>query len=145
MEVKIEKVSGKGAKGKSGPQQEVNVSALMEQWSQYKAHEQLILEDCVIAVESESEQYEHCKRLANLLGANLTDDIIPMYTTHIVAELLKPSLKEKLRGLQEESDRLSEKTSNLFRLTSEANKTIGSEHAFKLVTSKWLEQCLIQQ
>ncbi|CDW73016.1 UNKNOWN [Stylonychia lemnae] len=124
-----------------------NVYSVMEQWTKYSANELNILEDCVITFYGNEDQ--HGNKLANLLGANITDSIIPTYTTHIVTENLTPQLKQSLTLLQNKSSDLALRTSRAFGLSDNMNqqqvKVIGQSHTFKLVTVQWLEECLLQE
>lgn len=44
---------------------------------------------------------EEVSYLSNLMGAIITDDIVPYITTHVVAEKQTPVLKFELRSLEE--------------------------------------------
>ena len=56
------------------------------------ANQDLILEDCVLTI-YDSDIYNHGFKIANLLGANITDQIIPTYTTHVITKYITPQLK----------------------------------------------------
>eukprot|EP00347_Sterkiella_histriomuscorum_P001012 403373677 len=144
-ELKSSNQNGKGKKYNAS----TNIPALMEQWTKYGAHELTILSDCVISFFGSDQNNQHAYKLANLLGANLTDSIIPTYTTHIITDAITPQLKQSLTLLQNRSSEMALKTSRLIGmndLTTQGQiKVIGQSHTFKLVTIQWLEECLIQE
>lgn len=47
----------------------------------------------------DSEQYDYAFKIANILGATVTDSIVPFFTTHVIAEKLTPHLRTQLNIL----------------------------------------------
>lgn len=58
-----------------------------------------ILKDCVIHV-YDNELNPEALHLANLMGAIVTDSIIPFLTTHIIAGKMTAMLKSNLNSIQ---------------------------------------------
>ncbi|TNV81653.1 hypothetical protein FGO68_gene48 [Halteria grandinella] len=123
------------------------VGELLETVSRQQADEGIILEDCVIAV-AEQELYARAFRLCNLLGAVVTDQITPQFTTHVISSKITPMLKQSLTNLQtkavDQLNKLTKLTSDTITGGNSSTAIIGYGHNMKLVTIEWLEQCLVQ-
>ncbi len=112
----------------------------METVSRKSCDEALILENCVISI-YDSDLYQQCSRLASLMGATVTDQIMPAFTTHVISSTYSAQLKQDmllLQGKTFENHNRQLKQSEMITA-----KIIGHSHNLKVVTKEWLEQCLI--
>lgn len=81
------------------------------------------------------------------MGANVTDQILPSYTTHVVTKCITPQLKQHLGLLASKSMDFATKHSRLFdssHISAQQQTIIGHTYSIKLVTFNWLESCLLQ-
>jgi hypothetical protein len=101
----------------------------------------LILENCVLSI-YDADLYQQCAHLASLLGATVTDQIVPSFTTHIVASQYTQGLKQDMLLLQGKTIENHNKQIKQSELASA--KIIGHSHNMKVVTKEWLEECLSQ-
>lgn len=78
-----------------------SIAELIETFSRCPADEDLILEDCVVSIASGSqEEIKAWTRLAAMLGATVTEQIIASFTTHVISQQLTPLLKQQLQDIQ---------------------------------------------
>ena len=60
----------------------------------------MVLKDCAIHI-FDVELNPEAQHLCNAMGAILTDEIVPLFTTHVVAVNLTPILQSQLNNLQQ--------------------------------------------
>jgi hypothetical protein len=101
----------------------------------------LILDNFVLSI-YDADLYQQCAHLASLLGATVTDQIVPSFTTHIVASQYTQGLKQDMLLLQGKTIENHNKQLKQSELASA--KIIGHSHNMKVVTKEWLEECLSQ-
>lgn len=89
--------------------------------------EDLVLRDAVIYVFDETLQQE-AYQIANILGAMITDEIVPNLTTHVIADAVSPLLFKQLHG----------------QLNDLNNQTRGAVYKtqYQVTTLDWLRDCL---
>ena len=68
-----------------------------------------------------------------LMGAMVSDDIVPHFTTHVVAEKITPILSQHINGL-------AHRTGSMVA-EKKQNKNLGSWLNIQIVTIDWLRQC----
>lgn len=111
----------------------------METYSRHASNEDLILEDCVLSLISTDEQQDslrHCQRLAALLGATVSEQILPAFTTHVVTQLITPLVKNQLNTLQARAIEAVNKQNRGLQGGIEVAQLmiVGHSHTIKLVT-----------
>ena len=68
--------------------------------------------------------------MSNILGATVTDSIVPFFTTHIIASKIDIKLKNTLNSLQSVSHGMHNE---------------GEMFTVELVTIDWLKECLLKK
>lgn len=71
---------------------------LIETKSRDSADLDNVLQECVINC-YESEMYQYCFKLGAILGATVTNEIMPHFTTHVVTSYFTPQLKRHLQTI----------------------------------------------
>jgi len=87
-------------------------------------------------------------QLCNLLGAMMTDSVIPFLTTHIVVEKITPVLKQTISALHSRAIEGSRDSRQLNDVTRTGNTGPAAAQSFlsiHIVSLEWLKQCLIQE
>ena len=125
-----------------------SIPELIETFSRTAADEDLILEDCVVAIISgTNDETKSWSKLASMLGSTVTDQIMASFTTHVITQQVTPLLKQQLSMLQSRAiDAVNKQNKVLSGGNSDQGQTIvGHSHSIKIVTSEWLEACLMQK
>lgn len=71
----------------------------------------------------------------------MTDQIVANFTTHVIADKYTPMLKQSLSLLQAKAIETVNKHN---KLGENLTTIVGHSHTQKVVTLKWLEDCLLQ-
>lgn len=125
----------------------VDLSQKLQQAMDMEPAEAMILKDCVVHV-FDVELNPEAQQLCNAMGAMMTDEIVPLFTTHVVAVNLTPVLQSHLNSLQQkfmEHNDLSVKSQ-----VGHSSKALKPQQQqgflnIKVVTIEWLRHCFSKQ